>query len=205
MLDQLVERYIEIPPSQRYLLVGVIIGALIGLHYYFIYDGQQSEIRALLQTYNKKQSTKNEKENVAQNRTTYQNKLGELQEQLDQARAQLPDEADVPQLLAQLGAKARETGRAIDEFKPSEETIKDFYAEIGFKMKARGSYHELGLFIDSVGKLDRIINISNLVMESPKIESSKVVVSANFDVKTYRFVSEAEAAAHAKTKAKGKR
>src|SRR5690606_33360560 len=129
----------------------------------FVYDGQQAQILALMKIYNAKQSTKNEKENVAQNRTTYENKLGELQEQLDRARAQLPDEADVPQLLAELGARARQTGLVIDEFKPNQEDVKDFYAEIGFQVKARGSYHELGTFIDSVGKLDRIVNVSNLV------------------------------------------
>ena len=102
--------------------------------------------------------------------------------------AKLPDSADVPQLLAQLGGRARQTGLAIDEFKPLDEKIKDFYAEIGFKMKARGSFHEVAMFSDSLIKLDRIINVSNLKLERPEDKNSKVVVSSSFDVKTYRFV-----------------
>lgn len=203
-MEELIRQYSQVPPTQRYLLVALIIGALFAVHYYVIYDSQQSTIAALQQQYNNQQGIRNEKQEIAQNRATYEAKLGKLQQQLDEARAKLPDGADVPQLLAQLGAKARETGLAIDEFQPQEERMRDFFAEIGFRMKARGSYHEIGMFVDAVGKVDRIINVTNLEMRNPQTESSKVLVNASFDVKTYRFVSDEERKA-AKKKNKKKK
>jgi len=189
-MDELLKRYAAIPPAQRYLIVLLIIAALTGGHYYFIYDDQQRQLANFAKTLAKQQSVVNEKENIAQNRATYEAKLTQLQQQLDEARAKLPDNADVPQLLAQLGSRARQTGLAIESFEPQDEVNKGFYAEIPFKVKATGSYHEVAMFVDAIGKLDRIINVMNLTMDKPKTESSKVIVSATFDVKTYRFTSE---------------
>ena len=117
-------------------------------------------------------------------------KLAKLQKQLDLAGAQLPDSADVPQLLAKLGERARQTGLMIEEFKPSAEKQKEFLSEISFHMRVKGSYHDIAMFIDSIGRLDRIINIANLAMDNPKTEASKVIVSSKFDVKTYCFNQE---------------
>lgn len=191
-MEELIESYSRVPATQRYALVGLIITALCALHYYLIYDSQQSQLEALKTQVSKRQGVRNEKENIAQNKSTYEAKLGRLQQQLDEARAKLPDSADVPQLLAQLGGRARETGLAIEQFQPTQEAIKGFVAEIGFKMKGHGSFHEVALFIDSVSKLDRIINVQNLELTNPKTENSRVIVAASFDVKTYRFVPESE-------------
>jgi len=102
-------------------------------------------------------------------------------------RAQLPDQADVPQLLAQLGARARQSGLSIEEFTPSGEADKGFYFEIPFNVKVTGSFHEISTFIYSVGHMDRIMNVSNLQMQNPRIADSQVSVSAEFTIKTYRF------------------
>ncbi len=187
-MEQLIERYQNTPPLRRYALVAVIIGLLGFLHWYFINSDQESELVQLHKTYNEKQIARNSKQSIADYKDTYIAKLATLQEQLDKARAQLPDTADVPQLLAQLGNRARQTGLLIDEFVPSPEKKKDFYAEIAFNMKVKGSYHDIATFIDSVGRLDRIINIVNLSMDTPKIQASKVIVSSQFNVKSYRFL-----------------
>lgn len=189
-MDQLVEKYSALPQSQRFLGVILILAGLIAGHYYLVYTDQQSQLAQLTQQYKKKQTIKNTKENIAQNRSTYEKKLAELQQLLDEARAKLPDSADVPQLLAQLGSRARQTGLAIESFEPLKEASKGFYAEIAFRMKAKGSYHEIAMFIDSIGKLDRIINVSDLTMGNPETLASKVIVSSTFDVKTYRFIQE---------------
>jgi type IV pilus assembly protein PilO len=51
-----------------------------------------------------------------------------------------------------------------------------------------GSYHEIGNFIDSIGKLDRIINVTDISMTNPKTQNQKIIVQSKFNIKTYRFV-----------------
>ena len=193
MLEQLkiwVDRYAATPPATRYAVVLGLVSAMVAAYYFTEYGSQQSAIASYETQLAQKQGMKNEKENIAQNRSTYETKLGLLQTQLDEARSKLPDSADVPQLLAQLGSRARQTGLDIDQFEPRDEVKKSFYAEIPFQMKVRGSYHEVAMFIDSVGKLNRIINVTNIKMEDPKTEESRVIVSTSFDVKTYRFTED---------------
>ena len=60
---------------------------------------------------------------------------------------------------------------------------------IPVRLELVGSYHELGIFLDRVSKLDRIVKIENLSLtrlkQPPKLQVSCTVV-------TYRFVEKAE-------------
>lgn len=189
-MDQLVEKYASIPPSQRYLGIAIVAFGLIALHYYFVYDGQQAEMLVFQKAYEKKVGEQDAKRQIAANLSSYQDKLAGTQRELEEARAKLPDTADVPQLLAQLGSHAEQVGLSIQEFKPGKESMKDFFAEIPFNMAVKGSYHEIAMFIDSVSKLDRIVNIRQLKMEKPQSKESKVIVDASFNLVAYRFVKE---------------
>jgi len=186
-MEQLVEKYASLPQSQRVLLVLGIVGALLAGHYYLIYSSQSDDLKKLRKEHAQKQDFRSQQQGKADNLLKFQAKLADLEEQLETARAKLPDSADVPQLLAQMSAKGRQVGMRIQEFTPGGESAKDFYSEISFNMKVRGSYHEIAMFIDALGKLDRIVNVANLKMQSPKTENSKVVLDAEFLVKTYRF------------------
>ena len=200
-MDQLVEKYVAIPQSQRLLGVLVLLGGVIAVYYYLFYSDTASNLEALRTQYKKQQAARVEKQGIAHNLSMYESKLVELEKKLERARAQLPDSSNVPQLLAQLSNKGRQVGMDIEEFQPKTEQKKGFYAEIAFNVKVRGSYHEIAMFIDSLGRLDRIVNVQNLKLKNPKTENSKVVVEGNFDVTTYRFTDQSAV----KGKKKGKK
>ncbi|MEM6730432.1 MAG: type 4a pilus biogenesis protein PilO, partial [Myxococcota bacterium] len=67
---------------------------------------------------------------------------------------------------------------------------KGFYAEVGVNMEVAGSFHEIGTFVDAVGKMDRIVNVRDIRMTRPQTVNSKVVVNSKFSIATYRFVNE---------------
>jgi type IV pilus assembly protein PilO len=209
-MDKLVERYAKLGPRERYGGLAAVIVLLLAAYWYVIYSEQASRLEKLQKQYDALEQQRAQTEGYVQNLAKYEARLNELQGNLNEARAQLPDEADVPQLLAQLDNRARQAGLAISRFEPKAESPKDFYAEIGFDMDVKGSYHEIATFIDSVGKLDRIVNVSDITMKEPKTVNQKVVVASDFIIKTYRFLPEltpeqqAEAA-KAKEKEKGKK
>ena len=62
-------------------------------------------------------------------------------------------------------------------FQPMPEIIRDFYAEVPFKLKVTGSFHEVATFFDRVGKLYRIVNIRNISMSDPTERSGKIVLT----------------------------
>jgi len=51
--------------------------------------------------------------------------------------------------------------------------------------------------LDSISKLARIVNITNIKMNTPKMSGDKLVVSASYVATTFRFLPEAQAQAQA--------
>lgn len=189
-MDKLLERYAKVPAKQRYLLITLLVAATVAGYYFLYYTDDAAKLGQLKQQYAQLESERAEKQAYVDNLAKYEARLNELQQDLNAARAQLPDAADVPQLLAQLGNKARQSGLMIDAFEPKGETKKEFVAELSFGMAVKGSYHEIATFIDSVGRLDRIVNTNGLIMEQPKTVNKKVVVDAKFTLSTYRFLGD---------------
>ncbi|MEO1173151.1 MAG: type 4a pilus biogenesis protein PilO, partial [Myxococcota bacterium] len=130
----------------------------------------------------------------------YEARFNQLQQDLNEARSQLPDEADVPQLLAQLDNAARQSGLSIENFAPTGENPKQFYSEVGVNMEVKGSYHEIATFVDAVGKMDRIVNVQDIQMTGPKVVNKKVVLQSKFAIKTYRFINSSSEKKDAKKK-----
>ncbi len=203
-MDDILAKYAKIPVRQRLLAFVGILVLLVGGFWFLFYADQAEKLDRLKQQFMKLENERAEKQAYIDNLAKYEARLTELQASLDQARAQLPDDPDVPQLLAQLGVKAHNAGLVIDRFEPKGESVGEFFAEIIFALKVRGSYHEIGTFLDSLAKLDRIINVTGIAMTSPKTVNQKVEVDGAFTLKTYRFVDAKEAAA-AKAKKKGKK
>ncbi len=192
-MEKLVERYANTPPRERYGAIGILLVLIVGGFWYFLWDEQATNVSNLEEQYRQLEGERAEKQAYVDNLAKYEARLNELQESLNQAREQLPDDPDVPQLLAQLDNRARQAGLAISRFEPKGETPKDFYAEINFAMDVRGSYHEIATFIDSVGKLDRIVNVMSIKMDAPSTANQKVVVRSDFTIKAYRFIEAAPA------------
>jgi type IV pilus assembly protein PilO len=65
----------------------------------------------------------------------------------------------------------------------------------------RGGYHQVATFFDRVGQLDRIVNVSEISMKSPKLEGRSLVVETACSAVTFRFLDEAERARVAREKA----
>ena len=191
-MEKLIERYLKIAPLQRLGAAALLTAGLAVAYYMLVFDGQRQELARIEENLQKAIAQAADKQNVTQHLRTYEERLAGLQSDLDRAKALLPDNADVPELLAQLGNISRLTGLQITNFNPKGEQLRDFYSEIAFDVAVVGSYHEIAMFIDQIGKLDRIMNVTDLSMQKPTTVAQRVVVDGRFLVKTYRFVSDDE-------------
>lgn len=203
-MEELLAKYAKIPERIRYPVGAAVIIALIAAHVLVVHSVQEGMLSTVEERLHKLQQERTEKRAYADNLPRYEARFSELQQALTTARTLLPDNADVPQFLAQLGNSGRDVGMVIERFEPHEEVYQDFYAEIGFGLQVHGTYHEIAMFIDSVGKLDRIVNVSDISMTDPKVESQKVVLRGSFAVKTFRFITDEQAAEIMKKKEKKK-
>ncbi len=86
----------------------------------------------------------------------------DLELRLNSLRAVLPEEKDAAELLRNLQNVAVQSNLRINAFRPSNAVTQQLHAEWPINLELEGTYHNLALFFDRVGKFTRIVNITNL-------------------------------------------
>ena len=90
--------------------------------------------------------------------------VGDLEARLEGLKAILPEEKDVADLLRRIQTMAAQSNLTIRHFRPRAITAKELHAEWPIELEVEGAYHNVGLFLDRVAKLPRIINVGALEM-----------------------------------------
>jgi type IV pilus assembly protein PilO len=201
-LNAAFEKILDRPKSQKLgLLVGLII-FISATFYTFFYSPQAVEIAKLNESIEAVQNEKSIKQKRAVNLPRVQKQLGELDVRLKEAIAQLPSKKEIADLLTSIATKAQESGLDINLFRPQPESYKDFYAEIPVEINLKGTFHNLIVFFEGVGRLTRLINIDNVGFKNPKLSGDQMILEFTTTATTYRFLEEAERTKVAEEKAK---
>src|SRR5258708_5760189 len=80
----------------------------------------------------------------------FQAEVTELERRLDNLRAVLPEEKDVADILRRVQGLATQSSLNIQRFTPGELKQEPLYAALPYKLRAEGTYHNLGLFFDRI-------------------------------------------------------
>jgi type IV pilus assembly protein PilO len=182
----------KVPTKQKIVLV-LLVCVLIGAGYYYLFynetAGQIASQEAKLASLNSKIK---EQEVIARNLRSFQAEVQRLEDQLGVLLEQLPNSAEIPNLLRNVSDLGKESGLDFVKFAPKEESKKDFYAEIPVAISVNGDYHSFAQFADKVAHLPRIVNISNIDFTSPKAgPDASVTVKVSCTATTYRFLEQA--------------
>ena len=94
--------------------------------------------------------------------------LASLKQQLDIERRIVPDEKEVDGFIKMMDAEALKAGVELRRYTSKPTTSRDFYTELPFEMELDGPYYSMLNFFDHVGKLERIVNISGLLVANTK-------------------------------------
>ena len=201
-MNAAIEKVLDRPKGQKLgILVGLII-LLSAAFYSFVYSPQADEVAKLNESIEAARNEKSVKQKRAANLPKLQQELGELDVRLKEAIAQLPSKKEIADLLSSVAAKAQESGLDINLFRPKPESYKDFYAEIPVDINIKGTFHNVIIFFDAIGRLTRLINIDNVGFKNPKVTGEQMVLEFTTTATTYRFLEEAERKKIAEEKAK---
>lgn len=88
----------------------------------------------------------------------------QLEAQLANSRNVVPDEKDAEGLIKMVQESSAFSGIDIRRFTAKAPVNKEFYTELAFELEIDGSYANVIQFFDKLGKLPRILNISNVAM-----------------------------------------
>ena len=114
--------------------------------------------------------------------------VADLEARLGSLKAVLPDEKDVSDLLRRLQVEAARSNLEIKGFKPSATVTKQLHAEWPITLELAGTYHNLALFLDRVGKFTRIVNISGLDVKAREKPDPNATITATCVATTFVLV-----------------
>jgi type IV pilus assembly protein PilO len=89
-----------------------------------------------------------------------------LHEQWVLAQELLPEEEEMPDLLRKVTTAGARAGVEFMLFQPGAPQIQQDYKTHPVKIRVRGGFHQLGIFLSRLANLDRIVNVSALDIEA---------------------------------------
>jgi type IV pilus assembly protein PilO len=180
--------FTNIPRKQKILLVALLFVAVIAAFYFFVYRGMVTERDALTQKRDGLRSELNEKRILAANLDRLKTEIVALESQLAQALLVLPEEKEIPKLLVTINSLGLKAGIGFLLFRPGSLATRDFYGEFPVQMKVQGTYHDLGRFFDSISRMPRIVNVSDLKITAlPPSKEVEDTIIAEFVATTFTF------------------
>jgi type IV pilus assembly protein PilO len=180
------------PLSQKMVALLVIIGGLTAANWFLVVSPIADQIRRAEGQLAQLETELIQKQSIANNLAQFKHEKEILERRLAQALTELPNDANIDELIRSLAEIGTKSGLVINDIQPQAEAKQSFYAQIPIVMAVTGNYHEIGVFLDSLSKLARIVNVTNIKMTSPKMSGDKLVVSATYVATTFRFLPEAK-------------
>jgi type IV pilus assembly protein PilO len=168
------------------ILIAVLTGALLiilfFIAFYFpnknVIDKTQASIEDLNRRLTKIKVTVSKKKE-------YDERKALITVQFDEALRHLPNTKEIPALLKNITQLGSDSQLEFLVFTPQAERPKDFYVEIPVAIEISGNYHNVAIFFDKVGRMDRIVNILDVSMQPTKEYSTDLVTKCT--AITYRF------------------
>jgi type IV pilus assembly protein PilO len=115
----------------------------------------------------------------------FQAEVSELEARLNSLKAVLPEEKDAADLLRRMQTVAAQSNLEIKSFKPNPTVTKQLHAEWPITLELQGTYHNLALFLDRVGKFTRIVNITGLDVKGRERPEPNATITATCVATTF--------------------
>lgn len=140
--------------------------------------------------------------------------LGRLKTEIAQLEAKfkeslklLPEDKEIPRLISQINENMTKSGLDFMLFRPASSRPKDFYTEYPIDIRVQGGYHNVGIFLDHIGRMERIVNVGDVRLTSLAGQAARggaikpkpaTTLTAEFRITTYTYSPEKEKAAKEK-------
>lgn len=180
----------NLSPTKKLLLVLGTVLLIFGLYWQFAHKGKVKTINRLRSDLSNKQAKLNENEAIARNLPRFKEEVEKLNLQLGKVVQELPNSREIPNLLETISNLGALNGLEVIYIKPKNDVDQGFYAEVPISIKVKGGYHELGLFLDAISRLPRIINVSDITIGNAREDerSGVIVLDISALATTYRYI-----------------
>ncbi|WP_153115024.1 type IV pilus inner membrane component PilO [Rhodocyclus tenuis] len=179
------------PLAPRIAVLAGVFVAIIAAGWWFIWkdqletlDGKRAEEAQLREEFVAKKTQ-------AVNLDLYVQQLAEIDRSFGALLKQLPNKSEVESLLVEINQAGMGRGLQFELFKPGQEVLRDFYAELPINVRLTGSYHDFGAFAGDIGRLSRIVTLNNVAISAAPGSGGLTMDAVT---KTFRYLDDEEVA-----------
>src|SRR5690242_12147312 len=147
------------------VLGGLILTAAL---YFTLFKSQRDENLQAQQQLETKLHENAELESYKPKLAEIERQLASLKQQLEIERRIVPDDKEVEGFIKMMDSEALKAGVELRRYTARPVASKEFYTELPFEMELDGPYYSMLNFFDHVGKLERIVNVSGLLVASTR-------------------------------------
>lgn len=189
------------------IIIGVLAFFIVGYFWYSrVYSRYNTQINLANQDFELITTNLRNVEMKAKSLDALRLEYADLIDRYHEIEALLPEVKQVPSILVQLHTASSLTGTRITKVLPQAIESREFYEVAAFEVEITGTYHDFGKFTSYVANFPFIANVSEMLVEGPKLKPGTVLqgqepdkevgkkketMKATFTLSTY-FVKEEE-------------
>ena len=151
-------------------IAALVLGAALvsaGLHFTLFKSQREANAQAQI-ALDKTLAENSELETYAPKLKDMDRQLANLKQQLEIEARIVPNEKSVDGFIEMLDSEAVKAGVELRRYTAKPVVAKDYYSEVPFELELDGPYYSMLNFFDRVGKLERIVNVSGLLVSNTK-------------------------------------
>jgi type IV pilus assembly protein PilO len=169
----------------------IVLGGVAIFAFYQYYEkGQRAEMAARQAQLESLRADIAKGLETAKQLPEFRAQVDDLESRLSNLRAVLPEEKDAGELLRRLQTVATQSNLQIRSFKPAATVTRQLHAEWPISLELDGTYHNLAIFFDRVGKLTRIVNITGVDVQARTTPEPNANISARCVATTFVLLDE---------------
>jgi len=177
-------------PIRIAIFAGTLV-LLAGLFFWFVYRPYSEEIAKTQDEIARLEQKLNQAKVRVRALKRFEEEYASVDAQFQEALKLLPNTKEIPSLLKAITQLGTDSNLEFLLFSPQRERAQDFFMEIPVSIEVSGTYHNVAIFFDKVGQMERIVNILNVSMTPQKERST--TLTTRCDAVTYRFKGETDA------------
>ena len=173
-------------PRPQKMIFGAMVLVIAGaLGYFFLISGTRAERDALLEENEVRRLEVIKAKADEANLRPFRALAEALRKRLDLAKERLPSEREIPQVYRQVSDLATQSGLGVSLFHPKPAEDRDVLSEVPIAVTGESTYHQLGAFLERVGKMPRIVSLGDFRLVG--IDRPTGTIRAEMTLATYTF------------------
>jgi len=160
------------------LVVALICGALLAGFWYQFLNPIEIEIQAKTTKVGELRNVVAKSEAQEKELVKIKEEVIELQDKLEMLTAVLPLRKETDQIFRAVQLQANTSGLKVFRVTPKNTVDHEVYTEYPIELEVTGTYHNVGLFLDKIRRLPRIVNIGGLRLQSKNPEGDLAFTSS---------------------------